>query len=98
MRAALISSAVSSHLSDHPEHPHGHVIEEERPPPLHRPSLHALLEDDGPAVDAADRRRGSFSVYSVFGSGSFSMDGSQAGTSGGRVPLLPPSLGPLAAL
>lgn len=72
---------------------------------LHAPNILALLEDDGRAVDAADLRQGSFSspvsVYSVFGTGSFSMDGLQAGTrrweSGGRVPHLPPSLGSLAA-
>lgn len=100
MRSTLICSAVCSHLSDHPEHPHGHVIEEERLPlrrsSLHVPNILALLEDDGRAVDAADLRQGSFSspvsVYSVFGTGSFSKDGLQAGTrrseSGGRVPNL----------
>lgn len=105
----LICSTVSSHLSDHPEHPHGHVIEEEHLPlrrsSLHTPNILALLEDDGRAVDAADLQKGSFSspvsVYSVFGTGSFSMDSLQAGTcrseSGGRVPNLPPSLGSLAA-
>lgn len=31
---ALTRSVVCSHLSDHPEHPYGHVIEKERPPPL----------------------------------------------------------------
>lgn len=57
MRPPLICAAVSSHLSDHPEHPHGHVIEQEPPPPpsLHAPNILALLEDDdGRAVDAAD--------------------------------------------
>ncbi|TNN03177.1 hypothetical protein fugu_000206 [Takifugu bimaculatus] len=109
VRPTMICSTVSSHLSDHPEHPHGHVIEGEHPPPrrssLHAPNILALLEDDGRAVDAADLRQGSFSspvsVYSLFGTGSFSMDGLQAGTrrweSGGRVPSLPPSLGSRAA-
>lgn len=34
----LTRSVVSSHLSDHPEHPYGHVIEKERLP-VRRPSL-----------------------------------------------------------
>uniref|UniRef100_A0A674MFF0 Stress-associated endoplasmic reticulum protein n=1 Tax=Takifugu rubripes TaxID=31033 RepID=A0A674MFF0_TAKRU len=33
VRPTMICSTVSSHLSDHPEHPHGHVIEGQHPPP-----------------------------------------------------------------
>lgn len=66
---ALTRSVVCSHLSDHPEHPYGHVIEKERlpPPPAapRFPAILTLLESDGWAVDAADLRQGRFPSSAV---------------------------------